>query len=178
MAIDNVVVASLSRMPIFAELRPLQINRIARRAERCWFRGGDVITRAGTPGDGAFLILSGNALARQRQGSRAPPEPIAPGSLVGELAMLVEHTYGATVVADGPVDCLKLARATMHTQMRADPEIAERLARVIRERLRLTASELRKINQFLSESAPLVRVGAAKPPLMLPDAVRTPRYGQ
>jgi CRP-like cAMP-binding protein len=177
MAIDNVV-ASLSRMPIFAGLKPLQIKRIARRAEHCWFRCGDVITRAGTPGDGAFLILSGNALGRPRQGSHAPSEPIAPGSLVGELAMLVEHTYGATVVADGPVYCLKLVRATLHAQMRADPEIAERFARVIRERLRLTASELRSINQFLAESVPLARVGAAKPPLMLPDAIRTLGYGQ
>ena len=167
MAIDHIV-ASLSRLPIFAELRPLQIGRIARRAEHCWFRRGDVITRAGAPGEAAYLILSGDARHWPRTGSPTPPEPIAPGSLVGELAMFVEHIYGATVVADGPVNCLKLARAMLHEQMRADPDIAERLARVIRERLTLTATELRRIDRLLTEKSPLGALGR-------PQAADAPR---
>ena len=125
MAIDHVV-ASLSRVPLFAELKPLQISRIARQAERCCFRRGDIITKAGAPGDGAFLILSGEAGAGPAGDRGRHPEPIEPGSLVGELAMFVEHVYGATVVADGRVDCLKLERSMLHEQMRADPDIAER----------------------------------------------------
>jgi CRP/FNR family transcriptional regulator, cyclic AMP receptor protein len=171
MAFDHIV-GSLARIPMFAELRPLQIGRIAQQAEHCWFRGGDVITRAGAPGDGAYLILSGDVRRTPRAGSPTPPEAIAPGSLVGELAMLVEHVYGATVVAGGPVDCLKLARVMLHDQMCADPDIAERLAGVIRKRLQLTAAELRDIDRLLMAKSPPTRLGF-RPPLMLPQGMRT-----
>jgi len=148
MAIDNVV-ASLLRVPLFAALKPLQITEIARQAERCSFRRGDVITTAGTPGDGAYLILSGDTETRPGPSSGRPAEPIEPGALVGELAMLVDHVYRATVVADGRVQCLKLTRAMMHGQMLADPDLAKRLARVIGERLTLIAAELQSIQQLL-----------------------------
>ena len=172
MAFDHIVV-SLARIPIFAELGPLQIGRIAQQAEHCWFRHGDVITRAGAPGDGAYLILTGDARRMSRVGSPAPSEAIAAGSLVGELAMLVEHIYGATVVADGLVNCLKLARAMLHDQMCADPDIAERLARVIKRRLQLTAAELRSIDRLLMEKRPLARLGTRRP-LLLPQGMRMP----
>jgi CRP-like cAMP-binding protein len=178
MAIENVA-GQLARIPIFADLQPQQINRIARRAERCRFRDGDAITRAGMCGDAAYLIVSGGVHSLPRVGSNALPEAIAPGSLVGELAMLVEHTYGVTVLAEGPVNCLRLARATLHEQMRADPDIAERLAHVIRERLELTASQLRRIDQLLMRSVS-VALPRARPPLALPDAasVHSPACGQ
>jgi CRP-like cAMP-binding protein len=171
MAFDHIV-ASLARIPIFAELRPLQIGRIAQQAEHCRFRRGDVITRAGAPGEGAYLILSGDARRMSRAGSPTPPEAIALGSLIGELALLVEHIYGATVVAGGPVNCLKLARAMLHDQMCADPDIAERLARVIRKRLQLTAAELRSIDRLLMEKRALAHL--ARRPLLLPQGMRTP----
>jgi CRP-like cAMP-binding protein len=172
MAFDHIV-ASLARIPIFAELRPLQIGRIAQQAEHCCFRRGDVIARAGAPGEAAYLVLSGDARRISRAGSRTPAAAIVPGSLVGELAMLVEHIYGATVVAGGPVNCLKLARAMLHDQMCADPDIAERLAHVIKRRLQLTAAELRSIDRMLMEKSSLPRLGA-RPPLQLPQGMRTP----
>jgi CRP-like cAMP-binding protein len=174
----DTVAAQLARLAIFAELQPQQIGRIARRAEQCWFRPGVFITRAGMPGDAAYLILSGDAQLWPHVGPPAPHESIPPGSLVGELAMLVEHTYGADIFADSPVNCLKLGRAMLHQQMRADPDIAERLARVIRERLQLTATELRRIDQLLAQSEPVRRLGASRPPLALPDATAAATYRQ
>jgi hypothetical protein len=55
--------------------------------------------------------------------------------------------------------------------MCADPDIAGRLARVIRSRLQLTAAELRSIDRLLTGSA-LPRVGTRRP-LMLPQGMRT-----
>jgi CRP-like cAMP-binding protein len=77
---------------------------------------------------------------------------VEPGSLVGELAMLVEHDYGATVIAQGWVDCLMLERATLLDQMRADPDIADRIADAIRGRLTLVAADLQMINRMLMSS--------------------------
>jgi CRP-like cAMP-binding protein len=165
MAIDQVV-ASLLRIPLFAGLRPLQVTEMARRAGRRAFRRGDVIIRAGEPGDAAYLILSGDATCRS--GSGPAVETVKPGSLVGELAMFVDHIYGTTVVAEDWVDCLRLERAALQAQMRADPEIAKHLAQVIRQRLTLVAAELHAIDELLAS------VGRRTPPHALLPARSAP----
>jgi CRP-like cAMP-binding protein len=144
MAIDKVV-APLLRVPLLAGLKPLQLTELARQAERVKFRSGDVITRAGALGDGAYLIVSGEAERRPEPGSFDLAEPVEPGSLIGELAMLVEHVYGATVVACGRVHCLKLTRAALHEQIREDAALARHFAGVIDARLAFVAEELRRI---------------------------------
>jgi CRP-like cAMP-binding protein len=151
MAIDQVI-ESLARVPIFSGLNLQQIAEIGRRAERRAFHDGEVIARAGEPGDGAYLILAGDAGCSGGPGGRGPLAPLAPASLVGELAMFIEHAYGATVVARGWVDCLKLERATLARQMRDDPDIADRIAAVIRNRLSLVAAELEAIDRLLMSS--------------------------
>jgi CRP-like cAMP-binding protein len=150
MAID-LVLESLCRVPLFAGLTPQQITEIGCGAQRHAFRKGEVIAEAGAPGDGAYLILSGEAICKASPDTREPAEMVEPGSLVGELAMFVEHDYATTVVAaQGWVDCLKLERATLHAQMRADPGMAEHIADVIRSRLTLVAAELQIIDRLLT----------------------------
>jgi CRP-like cAMP-binding protein len=149
MATDQAA-ASLLRIPLFAGLKPPQVTEIARRAGRCVFRRGEAIIRAGKPGDAAYLILSGEAVCRPGSGPRASTDPVMPGSLLGELALFVDHVYGATVVAGDWVDCLRLERAALYAQMRADPDLAKRLAQVIRNRLTLVAAELQAIDQLLA----------------------------
>ena len=123
MAIDKLV-APLLRVPLFAGLKPLQLTEIARQAERVKFRPGDVITKAGEPGDGAYLIVSGPAEHVEPPDLEAAAGPVEPGSLIGEMAMLVEHAYRATVVARDRVFCLKIMRAAVHAQMLEDAALA------------------------------------------------------
>jgi signal-transduction protein with cAMP-binding, CBS, and nucleotidyltransferase domain len=111
MAIDQVV-ASLLRIPLFADLKPPQVAEIARRAGRCAFRYGDIIIKAGEAGEAAYLVLSGDVVCRADPGPR-----------------------------------------TLHAQMRADPDLAKRLAQVIRRRLTLVATELQAIDELLASVA-------------------------
>ena len=149
MAIDHVLV-SLSRVPLFAGLTPAQIADIGRGAQRRAFGSGEVITRVGDPGNGAYLILSGEA---ESSTDPAGAEALEPGSLVGELAMFIDHTYGTTVVALEWVDCLKIERATLAEQMRRDPDIADRIADVIRGRVAVIAADLRIVDRLLTRSS-------------------------
>ena len=137
---DNLI-APLLRLPIFAELKPLQLTGIVHRAERQKFWPGDIITKAGEPADGAYLIVSGPAQRVAGPGlTTTVAEPVVPGSLIGEMAMLVEHDYGSTIVARDRVFCLKLLRETMHAQMREDPTLAEHFHGCLTERLLRTAA--------------------------------------
>jgi CRP-like cAMP-binding protein len=148
MVIDSIVMPLL-RVPIFAGLRPLQITEIARNAERIGFRPGRVITRAGERGECAYLIVAGDAV---RVDDGAAPEAIEPGSLVGEMAMLIDHVYGATVVARSRVQALGILRAALNDQMQDDPALAEHFSRYLTARLHRVARELRQIDDVLARS--------------------------
>ncbi len=149
MAIGKLV-APLLRVPLFAGLKPLQITEIARQAERCRFRQGDIITKAGEAADGAYLIASGLADRLADGGGDAASEPVEPGSLIGEMAMLVEHDYGATVIARDRVLCLKITRAALREQLLQDPALALHLQRRIADRLSRVADDLRQIDSALA----------------------------
>jgi signal-transduction protein with cAMP-binding, CBS, and nucleotidyltransferase domain len=149
MARDNLV-ALLLRVPLFSGLKPLQLTEIVRRAERQSFWPGDLLTKAGQPGDGAYLIVSGPAERVAGPGVHAMPEPVVPGSLIGEMAMLVEHDYGSTIVARDRVCCLKLMRTEMHAQMREDATLTEHFRERVTERLMQTAEELRRMDDALA----------------------------
>ena len=49
--------------------------------------------------------------------------------MVGELAMLVEHSLRLDGGGAGRVQCLKIPRAALHAQMLEDPSLAEQLER-------------------------------------------------
>jgi signal-transduction protein with cAMP-binding, CBS, and nucleotidyltransferase domain len=147
------LVAPLLRVPLFAGLRPLQLTELARQAERMKFRRGDVIIEAGRPGDAAFLIVAGAAGRIDPPGATGEVDPIEPGSLVGEMAMLVEHVYRATVIACDRVLCLKLNRYAVHAQMADDAALARHFERRIRERLVRVAEDLRQIDAILAACA-------------------------
>jgi CRP/FNR family transcriptional regulator, cyclic AMP receptor protein len=149
MAMDKVVEALL-QVPALAGLKALQIAEIARHTKKLKFLRGDIITRAGQPGDGAYLLVSGPAERVIERGPGARSEPIEPGSLIGEMAMLVDHDYGSTVVARDWVYCLKVTRVAMHAQMLEDGDLREHFERRITERLLRVAEELRQIDAILA----------------------------
>jgi hypothetical protein len=64
------------------------------------------------------------------------------------------------------VDCLRLERSALHAQMRQDPDLADRLAQVVRDRLTRLASELHEIDELLASIGR--RLEAAPPALMPP----------
>jgi CRP-like cAMP-binding protein len=152
MAIDALVKPFL-RLPLFQGLKPLQLTEIVRRAERIIFKPGDTIIEEDKVGDAAIVIVSGDAVVIRHGSDAAAAEPVAEGSIVGELAMLVETVHTATVIAKGPVRALRLTRAEMHDLMAEDPRLAEHLTQKITARLHTLAGELRAIDQALAEIA-------------------------
>ena len=65
-------VRPLLRHTLFAGLKPLQLSEIVHRAERLRFCPGDLLAKAGQPGDGAYLVVSGPCASggRPRSGDR------------------------------------------------------------------------------------------------------------
>ncbi len=170
MAIDALVKPFL-RLPLFQGLKPLQITEIVRRADRIVYRAGDVIIQEDKPGEAAIVIVSGEAV-RMSLADGNTAEPVPEGSMVGELAMLIEIVHSSTVIARGPVRALRLTRDEMHALMSEDPQLADHLTQKISARLHRLAVELQEIDQALAdisifEKAPQSASHAPAPALAL-----------
>jgi CRP-like cAMP-binding protein len=148
MAIDAFV-RPLLGVELFQGLRPLQISEIARRADRIVFKPGEVIVAEDTTGDAAILIVAGEAARISGPGLPGDIEEVAPGSLVAEMAMLVDTVHSSTVVARSAVRALRISRSELLEQMEADPALAEHFVARISGRLGRLAAELRAVDNAL-----------------------------
>lgn len=151
----SVLARQLMSQEIFRGLSPLQLTEIVRQADRIVYGPGDTIVKAGTAGDAAVLIVSGDAvhfLEDDEPSMGLNAQAIGTGSLLSELAMLVDHEHGATVVAHTTVRALRITRAGLHAQMLDDPDLATHFVDRITERLHRVADELRRIDYAFAEA--------------------------
>ncbi|MEW5964520.1 MAG: cyclic nucleotide-binding domain-containing protein [Pseudomonadota bacterium] len=138
------------RQEIFQGLKPLQITEIIRRAERIVYRPGEMIIEEDSPADAAILLVGGEAVRIVGSDLRPRAEPIQTGSLLTELAMLIETDHSATVVAKTPVRALRIPRHELNEQMAADPAVADHFVARLTARLAAIAAELRAIDGVLT----------------------------
>ena len=149
MALD-IVVQSLLKVELFAGLRPLQVAELARRSDRIVYKPGDMIIAEGAMGDAAILIVQGDAVRIAGPALEQPAEPVAAGSLVGEMAMLIEARHSSTIIARGMTRAIRLTRSAVLEQIAADPALADHLSRKLARRLHAMADQLREIDDNLA----------------------------
>lgn len=154
MAIDALVKPFL-RLPLFQGLKPLQLTEIVRRADRVVYQPGDTLIEEDKTGDSAIVIVSGEAARIAGTDDGSPADTIVEGSIIAELAMLVETVHSATIVARTQVRALKISRDDMHAQMAGDPRLAEHMMEKIALRLRRLAMEVKAIDNALTGIAEL-----------------------
>lgn len=142
-------------LPLFRGLTPLQLAAIARRADRVSYTPGATIIEEDELADAAILIVAGAAVRVSGPELVTHAEAVVPGSLLGEAAMLVETTYGSTVVARTRVRAVHIARETLHELILGDPSLADRLMQNLADRLTQTAAILRRADEFLAQAEKL-----------------------
>lgn len=168
----------LIKLELFQGLKPQQLSNIARHADRIQFKPGDKIISEGEAGDTAYLIVDGTVSRVAGPGADESIE-LGTGTLVGEMAMLVETTYSSTIVCRRPVRALKITRRMLLEQMKGDPELAEQILDRLAARLSRLAEELRKIDRTLAHSLQPIRpprrrlLALAPPPKNVTAAARS-----
>ncbi|MEO1207466.1 MAG: cyclic nucleotide-binding domain-containing protein [Pseudomonadota bacterium] len=148
----NSLVQPLRSIGIFQGLSPLQITEIARRSERIVYRAGQTIIKEDEIGDAAILVVAGDAVRTTGPLDGDLVEIVVPGSIVGELAMLVEIQHSSTVTARGQVRALRITREEMHRQMQDDPAVAEHFLAKLSHRLHSVAAQYRELDERLHKS--------------------------
>ncbi len=157
MAVVDALVAHFLNVEMFRGLKPLQITEIARRAERVVFRPGQPLIEHGQAGDAALLVVSEGAVRTRGPDDQPCTESVEPGSLIGEMAMLIDTEHTSTVIAEGSVRAFRITRDSLANQMEHDSSLAEHFVDKIAGRLHRLASELKRIECALASDP------AAKP---------------
>ncbi len=152
MALD-LIADRLQRLEIFRGLAPAQIERIAQDGERLIFRSGQKILQAGGDGEGAVIIISGRATVLADADTGSETDEVDAGTMLGETAMLAEHQFRLTVVADGDVRAVRINRAALLAHMHQDPALAEHFHSRLASRLQRVAVELRLIDERLAAAS-------------------------
>jgi len=137
----------LKSAELFKQLSDEQIDAIAGCAEVTWFDKGGALTTVDDWGAAAFFVVSGSVMVADASVKSGYQDPLGPGTLVGELAMLTEVTYAATVVAAEPVRALVIDRDALYKVLEADPAIADHICEKLSGRLSSLADELREVDE-------------------------------
>ena len=99
------------RHQMFPILSARDIDRMRGFGEIRRFSKGDTLFRAGEPGPGLFVVLSGTVSIVQRDGLGhvVPIERQGPGQFLAEIAQLSGRPALVDGVAEEDVECLLLA---------------------------------------------------------------------
>ena len=160
---SDTLTVHFERVEIFQGLDRRQIGEIARHAERIVYKPGQHLIDSGTAGDSAILVVTGKAVRTDSPGQPQGEQPldIEPGSLIGEMAMLIDTEHTSTIVAETEVRALKINRQDLLVQMHDDPAVAEHFVAKIAERLHRIAGELRRIDEALAGASDMMPAAAA-----------------
>ena len=149
----DALIEALRQLPLLQGLKPIQVTEIARRADRIIHRPGTNITKAGVAIDAAILIIAGRAERLDGPGISRVPQTLPPGSIIAEMAMIIEFTPNSTINAASEVRALRITREEMHNLIAEDPELAKHFISKAASRLKEIAGHMRQISDGLATEA-------------------------
>src|ERR687888_2289576 len=119
----------LSRVPLFSELSPGDLDRISRVAVPRSFPAGVRVFHEGDRSDACYLVRSGELrVTREHPDGRAIAlATLGPGDIFGELAMLDGGTRSASVETLADCELLALPATDMRRVGAEHGEIAAKL---------------------------------------------------
>ena len=129
----------LERVQIFEGCSNRQLRAIARIAEVQEGPAGEMLARAGEPGDRFFVIVDG---AARIEVSAQKQHRIGPGEFFGEMSLLDGEPRSATVIADTAVRLLVIHRRDFMSLLREVPALTQQMLVTLCQRVRTAEKAL------------------------------------
>ncbi|MEI6562993.1 MAG: mechanosensitive ion channel family protein [bacterium] len=131
------VAALFKRVDIFQSLSDAECERLVSVVNTVPYAAGEILCREGEPGDSFYVIRSGTVEVRIRgaDGALATVARLSSGQFFGEMSLLTGERRSATVVAEGDVEVVRVAKQDFAALLQADAELAGQLAIVLEKRL-------------------------------------------
>ncbi len=128
----------LRNVPLFADLSPQDLRRVADIAREQCYVEGEVVAGQGEAGDELHIVVDGEVRVLRRESAAGPDVELARrsrGDVVGEMALITRQPRIASVVAAGDVRTLRVGRAAFEGVLRERPETAIAVIHILSARL-------------------------------------------
>jgi NTE family protein len=135
-----VAASPLARNPLFHGLPDDALDGVVACMERREFAPGDVICRAGDPGDTLFVIVDGLARVSGSDGDLIAR--LRRSDVIGEMSLVSGEPRSATVVAAVPTAVLELGQEDFAGLIARYPGILSNLNRILSRRLAETTARV------------------------------------
>jgi CRP-like cAMP-binding protein len=145
-------ILTFERVPTLRILGRTALRILAIGAESRYLNRGEVLFSAGETTDGGYIVQDGSF---QLEGdSRIAGNIIAgPGTLLGELALIVETKRPATATARESSTVIRISRSLFLKMLEGYPEAAHILREQIVGRARQAMTEMSDVRAMLDASA-------------------------
>jgi CRP/FNR family transcriptional regulator len=137
-------IALLERVPVFAELAPEELGRVAEVAVPRRFAAGEAVFHEGDHSSTCYVVRAGRARAIREHpdGRSITLANFGPGDIFGELAMFDDERRSATVEALEETEAIAILAGDMKRLLHQHPDIAVKLISALGARLRETNERL------------------------------------
>ena len=144
-------IAFLERVPTLALLGHEPLRILAIGAESQYLHDGTVLFTRGDPADAGYVVQEGSLTLAPGQ-SQADALTVGPGTLVGELALLIETKRPVTARAAEPSTVIRISRNLFLKMLEGYPDAARRLQENIQTRASHAVREVYQVRSFLGDA--------------------------
>ena len=136
--------ALLSALPLFANMSPSEIARIAEGSRELHAGKGDILFHRGDPNLGFHLLVEGQIKLgfTSAQGNEKVVEIIRPGQSFGEAIMFMETPYIVFAQALADSHLLHVAKTVVFDELERDPTLARKMLASMAVRLHQLMADL------------------------------------
>jgi CRP-like cAMP-binding protein len=125
----------LNKSPLFAALESDGRRALAKQAKYRWVTGGDKVIQEGTRGDTFAIVKSGKLVVDASfEGKTRRLATLGPGSVVGEVAVVMGTPRTANVTAEGDVELFEFFGSDIEPLFERYPGLRKKLQELVEQR--------------------------------------------
>lgn len=138
----------LARSPVFQELSAQALAAIAEKGVPRRLRRRELLFNQGDPADEFAVVVEGRLKLSQvtAEGQELIVRYIGPGEMCAVVALFAGQDYPATAEAVGDTSVIAWPRGTLDELMRAHPQLALNVLRLLSERMGELSDRLRELS--------------------------------
>jgi CRP-like cAMP-binding protein len=125
----------LSRNRLLSALNQEEIVRLTPYIETLELEPGEILVHEGDEADAVFFIARGRFAVERSSSAQNPIAVLDVGDVVGEIAVVSDHSRMATVRAIEKSEALKLSKETFHEFLAGSKAMKDRVTDIAKERI-------------------------------------------
>lgn len=142
MALEDMI-EFLERVPSLHVLGRKALRILAISAVSVDVQHGDILFEEGEPADSGYVVLDGAIMLRSARGRSAGESAVArSGTLIGEMALIVDTSRPATATATEQSTVLRIPREVFLRMLESEPGAAAALKEMIVRRVDAVLNDL------------------------------------